>query len=339
MKHMNVALFVPHEGCPRQCSFCNQRSISGKSLRLTDNDVDLAVKTAYGYKATAAGFKREIAFFGGSFTAIDRGYMIDLLEAASKYIDGKHFTGIRISTRPDAVNREICDILKHYGVTAIELGAQSMDDNVLMLNRRGHTAKNVVDASALIADCGFELGLQMMTGLYDSSNEESMATAKKIVSLKPKTVRIYPTVVLQGTHLAELLAAGEYKTQSLDEAVFLCAELLELFFHEGIEVIRLGLHSGGNVEDDYIAGPYHPAFRELCESEIYLQKARLALTKAKIEDGAIMLFVAENAISQMIGQKRANLAALKAEGYDCKVMPSSGLNKYQVSVEQADSSE
>lgn len=328
---MNVALFVPHEGCPRQCSFCNQRSISGKSRRLTAYDVERAVKTAYGFKPDDSGFKREIAFFGGSFTAINREYMLELLEAASKHIDGRHFTGIRVSTRPDAVNTEICEILKYYGVTAVELGAQSMDDRVLALNSRGHTVKDVADASELIKDCGFDLGLQMMTGLYGSSPEESVATANKIIELNPKTVRIYPTVVLRGTPLAVLLESGKYAPQPLDEAVSLCASLLEMFFNADIEVIRLGLHSGGDIEDGYIAGPYHPAFRELCEGEIYFRKAKQALKTAEIYGGEAKLFVAENAVSQMTGQKRANLTSLKADGYECKVFPLPGLKKYEVS--------
>ena len=330
MKHMNVALFVPHEGCPQQCSFCNQRSISGQTRRLTAKDVDTAAETSLRFQSPSADFKREIAFFGGSFTAIERDYMLELLEAASKYLDGKHFTGIRISTRPDAIDKEICEILKHYGVTAVELGAQSMDDKVLALNRRGHTAKDVADAADLISGYGFEPGLQMMTGLYGSSPEESMETAQKIAALNPKTVRIYPTVVLRGTPLAGLLANGEYRPQTLQEAVSLCASLLAFFFDEDIEVIRLGLHSGGDVEDGYMAGPYHPAFRELCESEIYLRKAKQALMKAGIENGAAKLFVTESAVSQMTGQKRSNLAALKAAGYDCKILPQPGLNRYEV---------
>lgn len=330
LKHMNVALFVPHEGCPQQCSFCNQRSISGQTRRLTAKDIEQAVKTACCYKSPNSGMKREIAFFGGSFTAIGKEYMLELLKAAAVYIDGKHFTGIRISTRPDAINTEICDLLKKYGVSAVELGAQSMDDRVLALNRRGHTVKDIVYASELVARCGFELGLQMMTGLNGSSPEESTATARKIIELKPKTVRIYPTVVLKGTPLAELLAAGEYAPQPLDEAVSLCGELLEMFFDKGIEVIRLGLHSGGEVENDYLAGPYHPAFRELCEGEIYLKKARNALRAAKINGGAAHLYVAENAVSQMTGQKRVNLDILRTEGYECSVIPFCGYKKYQV---------
>ena len=330
LKHMNVALFVPHEGCPRQCSFCNQRSITGKVERLTAYDIERAVKTACRFSSAGPGIKREIAFFGGSFTAINREYMLELLKAASKYIDGKHFTGIRISTRPDAIDSEICEILQFHGVTAVELGAQSMDDSVLEINRRGHTSKDIENAADMVKKHGFELGLQIMTGLYGSSPEESMSTANKIIKLKPATVRIYPTIVLHGTPLAALLTEGKYTPQPLEEAVSLCASLLELFYNEGIEVIRLGLHSGGDVLNGYIAGPYHPAFRELCEGEIYLRKARKALKEAGIRGGAANLYVAEAAISQMTGQKRANIAALKSDGYECRVIPHPGLKKYEV---------
>lgn len=331
MKHINVALFVPHEGCPQQCVFCNQRHISGKTARLSAKNIDEAVSAA-GDAWAGTDDKREIAFFGGSFTAIDRDYMLELLQAAHPYIDGKRFTGIRISTRPDAIDPEICRLLKQYGVTAIELGAQSMSDSVLAMNRRGHTAQDVVDASAFIKTHGFELGLQMMTGMYGSSPEDCLLTARKIVALKPKTVRIYPTVVLRGTHLEQLTATGEYHPQTLEEAIPLCAELLKIFFGSGIDVIRLGLHSGGGVEEGYLAGPYHPAFRELCDATIYLERARQALHDSIPEGGQATLCVTQNGVSQMTGHKRENLAILESEGYRCKVRPCPGLKKYQVTV-------
>ena len=205
-KHVNVGLFVPHNGCPHQCSFCNQRAISGQSKQVTPEDVDKAVEIAMKNPDSKGG---EIAFFGGSFTAIDRRTMTELLAAAYSYVEDGSFKGIRISTRPDAIDGEICRILKSYGVTAVELGAQSMDDNVLRLNRRGHTAEDVVNASKMLKSFGFELGLQMMTGLYGSSDDDSIDTAKKIIALNPATVRIYPTVVIGGTELAELYKSGE----------------------------------------------------------------------------------------------------------------------------------
>ncbi len=207
MKHINAALFVPHEGCPHRCSFCNQKTISGQSKRLTKNDIDevaaIAAKGNYDRKNS------EIAFFGGSFTAIDRDYMTYLLESAYPYVREGLFGGIRCSTRPDAIDEEILSILKKYGVTAIELGAQSMSDHVLAMNERGHTAEDVVRASSLIRENGFELGLQMMTGLYGSDNETDIRTAKQLIALKPDTARIYPTVVLEHTHLADLYRSGD----------------------------------------------------------------------------------------------------------------------------------
>jgi histone acetyltransferase (RNA polymerase elongator complex component) len=326
MKHTNVALFVPHEGCPNQCSFCNQRSISGSTKRLNVKDIDEAVATAL--KTQAQG--REIAFFGGSFTAIEREYMISLLRTAAKYIDNRSFTGIRISTRPDADDEEICEILKKNKVSAVELGAQSMDDEVLSLNNRGHTAGDVVRASRLLKALGFELGLQMMTGLYGSDDNESIETARKIIELSPDTVRIYPTVVLRGTELARLYESGEYKPQTTEQAVKICSVVLEMFHEANIPVIRLGLHSGGNVMSGYVAGAFHPSLGELCKGEIYLRRARQLLMQAGIEKGKVKLFVKPEAISQMTGQKRRNIEALKAEGYDCRVLPRDGLAEYEV---------
>ena len=201
----------------------------------------------------------EIAFFGGSFTMIERGYMISLLEAAYEYVEKGIFKGIRISTRPDGISEEICEILKKYGVTAVELGAQSLDDGVLELNERGHTAKQVEDAVCLLKSFGFETGLQMMTGLYGSENSDSLETAEKIVAMKPDTVRIYPTVIIKGTRLHELMLTGEFVPKGIDETVELCARIIPMFENAGIKIIRVGLHSGGGVEGDFAGGAYHPA--------------------------------------------------------------------------------
>ena len=326
-KHVNVGLFVPHNGCPHQCSFCNQRAISGQSKQVTPEDVDKAVEIAMKNPDSKGG---EIAFFGGSFTAIDRRKMTELLAAAYRYVENGSFKGIRISTRPDAIDGEICRILKSYGVTAVELGAQSMDDNVLRLNRRGHTAEDVVNASKKLKSFGFELGLQMMTGLYGSSDDDSIDTAKKIIALNPATVRIYPTVVIGGTELAELYKSGEYVPQTVDSAAELCAKLLLMFDEADIAVIRTGLHSGGGVEGDYIAGAYHPAFRELCEGKIYLGKAVNFINENQIPKGKINIHVSPDAISKMTGQKRSNIARLRELGYDAKITADKEMNKYQV---------
>ncbi len=258
MKHINIALFVVHKGCPHMCSFCNQRSISGSQKDITAADVHRAAQTAIASLSEKEAAGGEIAFFGGSFTMVEREYMLSLLEAAHEYVGKGIFKGIRISTRPDGISREICQILKKYGVTAVELGAQSLDDRVLQLNERGHTAKQVEDACRLLKEYGFELGLQMMTGLYGSEDADSTETAEKIIALAPETVRIYPTVVIKGTKLCELMMNGDFTPKGIPETVELCAKIIPMFENAGIKIIRVGLHSGGSVEEEYAGGAYHP---------------------------------------------------------------------------------
>lgn len=329
MKHINVALFVPHEGCPHNCSFCNQKTISGKTRPLELDDIDNAVKVAL---STADCNKGEIAFFGGSFTAIDREYMVSLLKRAKTYIDKGLFAGIRVSTRPDCISREILDILRCYSVSAIELGCQSMDNTVLCLNHRGHTAEDIVNAARLIKEYGFELGVQMMTGLYGDTDEKCIETAKKLIDLSPDTARIYPTVVLEDTELCELYKRGLYTPQSVQDAAELCAKLLMMFHEKGIRVIRLGLHSGGNVEQGYVAGAYHPAFREICESKIYLNKVLTSLKEQKINSGEIEISVGKSFVSMLTGQKRCNINYLKDKGYSCKIRQDETMEKYEIIV-------
>ena len=276
--------------------------------------------------------KGEIAFFGGSFTAIDKDYMISLLERAKMYIDKGLFAGIRVSTRPDCINEEILDILKYYGVTSIELGCQSMDDEVLHLNNRGHSAENVVKSAKLIKYYGFEFGVQMMTGLYGDNDETAIETARKLIDLKPDTARIYPTVVLENTDLERLYKAGEYKPQTVDEAADLCSELLLMFHEANIRVIRVGLHSGGNVEDGFVAGAYHPAFREICESRIYLIKVLAEIERQGTEKGDVSVTVGSSFVSMMAGQKKANSEKLRELGYNLKIKQDKNMKKYEIEV-------
>ncbi len=331
MKHANISLFVPHMGCPHQCSFCNQKTISGSVKELTPEDVTLTLNSALNDGIDPQN--TEIAFFGGSFTAIPREYMVSLLEATKPFMDAGDFCGIRISTRPDAIDEEILGILKEYGVTSIELGAQSTDEEVLLLNRRGHTRQDIINASGLIKSYGFSLGLQMMTGLLGDTDEKSLKTCDDIIAMKPDTVRIYPTITLDGTHLGELYKSGEYNPQALEDAVNLCGKLLRRFYDNNIKVIRLGLHSGGNVEEGYLAGPYHPAFGELCQSAVYLDCALEEIEKCGLEKGNITLFVRSSEISKMTGQKGINKEKLRALGYHVTIKGMDDLEKYEIKVE------
>lgn len=329
MSHANISIFVPHKGCPNDCSFCNQRAISGQIAPATPLDVEKAVQTALENNIDPRN--TEIAFFGGSFTAIEREYMISLLTAAKHFLDTHFFAGIRVSTRPDAIDKEVLKTLKNYGVTAIELGAQSMDDEVLSANHRGHTSDDVRRASALIKEYGFELGLQMMTGLYKSSFEKDLQTAKEIIKLQPDTVRIYPTVVLKNTHLGNLYEKSEYTAPTAEESVPLCAELLQMFENEDIKVIKLGLHSSETVESDMLGGGYHPAFRELCEGYIYLSKMLQKLS-VKDKNHPYCIFVRNKDLSKAKGQQKRNEKALKNQGFSCIIKGKENLERYEIEV-------
>ena len=327
MAHSNISIFVPHIGCPCKCSFCNQFSITSQHYSPKPDDVDKAVSDALQSKRYNAK-ETEIAFFGGSFTAIDREYMTDLLSAAKRHIDNCKVSGIRISTRPDCIDNEILDVLKRFGVTAIELGAQSMHDEVLVMNNRGHSAADVYKASVLIKEYGFELGLQMMTGLYGDDNDGAVFTANEFVKLEPKTVRIYPTIVLNDTYLAEKYRIGEYIPQTVGEAVGLCTRLIPIFENAGINIIRLGLHTIDT--DEYVAGPWHPAFSELCENEIY---RNIILSKLN-EKGNYIISVARGEISKAIGQKRSNIDFFESLGYEIKIKEDNNIYPRSVKIER-----
>ncbi len=288
-------------GCKNRCSFCNQKAITGI---VTKSDIEKSVLAANNPNA-------EIAFFGGSFTLIERDYMIELLESATYFVNKGLAKSIRFSTRPDGISREILDIIKRYPVTTIELGCQSICDDVLIANKRGHTSEDIKKASALIKEYGFNLGLQMMLGLYKSSKEKDIFTAKEIIALNPSCVRIYPTVVIKHTLLEKLYNAGEYTPLKLEEAAELSAEILELFIEKDIPVIRLGLHE----VTDNIAGPFHPAFGEIAVNKLMLQRA-LRLLKEK---GNYKIFVNKSFVSKMIGQRRKNIEILNQMGYNCSV--------------------
>lgn len=323
MKKGNISVFVPHIGCPQKCSFCNQNTITGMQTAPTPSDVVNAVETAL----KKSDFEFEIAFFGGSFTAIDREYMVSLLKAAKPYIEKKSVKGIRCSTRPDAVNEEVLTLLKYYGVTAIELGAQSMNNEVLSLNFRGHTAEDVIKASKLIKQFNFELGLQMMTGLYGSSDEADINTAKEIIQLQPDTVRIYPTVVLKNTYLAALVHSGKYQPSPPESAVSLCAEIVPMFEEKNIRIIRLGLHASEDIKQNMLGGGYHESFGEMVQSRIMLNKI--------LENPAAeyTVYINEKSVSKLKGNKKANVAILEKAGYNIKIIYDNSLSANELRLE------
>ena len=316
-KHKNLSVFIPHLGCPNQCSFCDQRSISGAQSAPTAAEV---AEVCDEFLPRENGEDYEIAFFGGSFTAIDRCYMIDLLKTAYGFVRQGRAMGIRISTRPDCIDEEVLGILKQYGVTSIELGAQSMQDEVLKLNLRGHTEADVNRASQLIKQYGFSFGLQMMTGLYGQKDYMAYAvdTANKFVALQPDTVRIYPTVTLKNTMLEKVFLSGEYVPPTVDETVEICAELMDIFDNAGIKIIKMGLHADTGLEDKIVAGPYHPAFRELCLAQQKFARIKQQLTNK--EQKIIIIKVNPKQLSQWKGQKNTNIQKLAQLGYTAQIV-------------------
>lgn len=328
MKHSNISIFIPHIGCPHKCSFCDQRTISGAQHAPSGKEVsEICSKALCEAKSPE---NSEIAFFGGSFTAVPRDYMLELLEAAKPFIGNGKFRGIRISTRPDYIDGEILDLLKSYGVTAIELGAQSMVNSVLEANERGHTVEDVFNASSLIRSYGFELGLQMMVGLYKSTEKNEFETIDKIIEICPDTVRIYPVVVLKGTKLAELLKSGEYEPFESETVFDICSIALMRFEYKGIKVIKCGLHASEFVERDMVGGFYHPAFREICESLIYKRRTEEFIAYNKPENNIYKIAVNPSCISKAVGHKRSNIEYFRKWHTEIKFIGDSNIPVYEV---------
>ncbi len=330
-RHKTIALFVPHAGCRHQCAFCNQRHIAGQIKPITPDEVTAVCVQALSTIDDPS--HTEIAFFGGSFTAIPRDEMELLLKAAYWFVQTGQISGIRLSTRPDAIDAEILSILRRYGVTAIELGAQSMDDAVLKRCGRGHTAEDVGAAPRQSRDAGFSLGLQMMTGLPGASVDSDQYTAIELAALRPQTVRVYPTLVLEHTPLAELYGSGQYRPQTEQDAIQLGAWLLRYFeIEQNIRVIRMGLQDEGDLKQHLLAGPFLPAFREWCENRIYLDMALARLPSA--DDTPWILSVHPSAVSKMVGQRRCNMDELITRGYRVKVTANSQVPMWDIMIEK-----
>ena len=312
-RHVNIPIFIPHLGCPNMCVFCNQRTISG----VNEFDISSVSSVIEDSLSTVGPYDEvEIAFFGGSFTGIDRDLMISLLEIAHGYIRDGRVKSIRCSTRPDYISREILDILKKYGVKTVELGLQSIDERVLLETKRGHDFASEKNACQLINEYGFDLVGQMMIGLPSSTPTSELCTAEFIINSGAKGARIYPTVVFQETELCTMAKCGEYTPLSLEEAISRSASVLERFVDAEVPVIRIGLCSSENLLSDetYFAGPNHPALGELVESELYYKRIVKKLSETKVSEGSdICVFVAPGCVSKAVGQKRKNKLRLSSD--------------------------
>ncbi len=309
MGHINIPIFIPHLGCPNQCIFCNQRHISGQ-IDFRESDVEGQICEVL--RTVDDKTDAEIAFFGGSFTGIDRDLMIRLLDVAQGYIDAGKVSGIRMSTRPDYISEEILDILGRYTISCVELGIQSMSESVLSYLKRGHTTNDTKNAINLLKKKGIPFVGQMMVGLPTASLSDELACAEFICKSGAVGARIYPTLVFSQTELESLTVSGEYQPLSIDEAVCRSAQVLDVFVKNNVPCIRIGLCESENLHSDksFIAGPNHPSIGEMIKSELYMKLILDNLNGKSISD-AITIKCPRGATSQIIGNKRKNIIKLK----------------------------
>ena len=336
-KHRNIPIFIPHIGCPNACVFCNQRKISGRQsfdITRVRDELDTAFATVDGNAPV------QIAYFGGSFTGIEREDMIALLAIASEYIDAGKCESVRISTRPDYITAEILDILRAYRVGTIELGIQSTDDRVLAASKRGHNAEDAFRAAALVKEYGFALVGQMMVGLPTATAESEIETARAIVRMGADGARIYPAVVFEDTALAEMTRSGSYEPLTTETSAVRAAAVLGVFLEQNIPVIRIGLQSGESLVsgDGVLAGGYHPAVGEMAYALYFRALLEKELRTLDARGKHLLVFVHPADISKTIGQRGANKDYLITRYglTGLKVMPDGNMMKNTVRIHISD---
>lgn len=315
-KQYIIPIFVPHLGCPNDCIFCNQKSISGQKKNMTKEEAKKIIDN-YLENIKNEETQVEIAFYGGSFTAIEKKLQEELLETAYEYIKNGKVESIRISTRPDCINKETLKRLKKYKVKTIELGVQSSNDYILKRANRGHTFEDVKKASKMIRWHGFKLGHQIMVGLPESTKIDEINTAKALIKLKPKMVRIYPVLVVKNTKLEKEYQEGQYEPLPLVQAVEVCKELVRMFADKKIKIIRIGLQNTEEISDpeskqsEVVAGPYHPAFRQLVESSMWYDSIVGKIKKLNMKVKEVEVSVNPIDANNVIGHKKENILKLK----------------------------
>lgn len=303
--HYIIPIFVPHEGCPHDCIFCNQKKITGSDKSIKKEDV-VSIVEEYLSTINRENSYIEVSFFGGSFTGIPINYQAELLSVARDYLQMGLIDNIRLSTRPDYINRDILKHLKEYNVGIIELGVQSLDNMVLSVAERGHTEEDVYYASKLIKEYGFTLGLQMMVGLPESTEEKDLETAEKIISQKPDFVRIYPALTIKDTYMEYMYKTKQYNPISIDEACDISKKLYIMFKRSDIPIIRIGLQATEqiNLGGDIVAGPFHPAFRELVESSLLNDMIYYTINKYYSDSKNVDIYISPRNISKLYADKK-----------------------------------
>lgn len=302
MKHYNIPIFISHFGCPNDCVFCNQKKINGRETDVTTEDIKNIIETYL--KTLPKKSKKEVAFFGGTFTGISIKLQEEYLSVVFEYIKNGLIDGIRLSTRPDYIDKRIVDMLKRYGVTTVELGVQSLDEKVLIKTHRFYPMEKVYEASKLIKEAGIELGIQLMLGLPGSTDESDFASAVKTVELKPDIARIYPTLVIKETEMADMFKNGSYIPLTLEEAIKRCKKIYSLLDYNNINIVRVGLQPTEELNDNenVLGGPFHPAFRELVVGEIYYDFLKEIYNREK----KLEVEINEKNVSKIVGINKIN---------------------------------
>ncbi|MEN8199376.1 MAG: radical SAM protein [Thermodesulfobacteriota bacterium] len=305
-----IPVFIPHQGCPQHCLFCNQVSISGQSAEQED-DGERTLRIIREWLARSRHRRKvQVAFYGGSFTCLPKSRQTRFLAAVQPFIQSGEVDSIRLSTRPDCVDEEVCDFLKDYKVETVELGVQSFDDHVLEASLRGHSREDAVRAARLVKEKGLDLGIQLMVGLPGQGSRSWLKSLGEVVALAPRFVRIYPTLVIAGSGLAAAYRKGHFQPMSMNRAIASCCRAKEIFHREGIRIVRMGLQPSEELEKELLAGPYHPAFGELVAARLWFRRARRLLAVCPVEK-TVKISISDRDLSAFVGPKRVNMKRLQ----------------------------
>jgi histone acetyltransferase (RNA polymerase elongator complex component) len=331
-----IPIFLPHAGCPHQCVFCNQTSITGAQRdTVSPEKVERQIHEFLKFKGND---RRPVqaAFYGGNFLGLEKEYIKRLLNVSTKFVKNNEIDAIRFSTRPDTIDHGRIEIIKNYPVTTVEIGVQSMDDGVLAMAQRGHSASDTLRAVTLLKDRHYQIGLQMMVGLPEEDEASSLSTAYRIGELEPDFVRIYPTIVLKNSLLARWYENGTYRPWSLERSIDHVKTLYLLFKKKNIPVIRMGLQAAKDLDSGaaVLAGPYHPAFGHMVHSKIFLDMATEIMGHKSISQDTLTIKVHPKSISKMRGMKNSNVEILKKrfQLQSLKIVPDPSLGEDRLAV-------
>jgi histone acetyltransferase (RNA polymerase elongator complex component) len=314
-----IPFFIQHRGCPHRCLFCDQTAITGAEAGAFHGHGEMLRETIELWLSRFENRTQiQFAFYGGSFTCLPEAVQIQLLNSVRPYLEAGKIESLRLSTRPDCINGEICELLWDSGVRTVELGVQSMNDAVLELSERGHDAADVRLAASLLKQYGFSLGVQLMPGLPGDTTGSFIQTVQDVIELDPDFVRIYPALVIRNTGLEQLYKSSRYRPLSMNRAVALTSRARQLFLKRNIAVIRMGLQPSAELEHNIIAGPYHQAFGEMVVSRNWFRRIRQLFSRVK-DDGTIVVTISDRDYSSFVGLKRSNIKRLKQLFPQCRL--------------------